>query len=58
MVEAIKSINPNTIESKFPLIKGEELGKMHLCELGTGEDGVTRTAAKMVVKAGFHWTEW
>ena len=41
MVEAIKSINPNTIESKFPLIKGEEVGKMHLCDLGTGEDGVT-----------------
>ncbi|KAL7459954.1 hypothetical protein ACHAWC_011838 [Mediolabrus comicus] len=59
MAEAktIKSTKLDSIESKFPLIKGEELGKMRLCEFGVCADGVKRSCAKIEAKAGFHWTE-
>ena len=59
MAEAktIKSTKLDSIESKFPLIKGEELGKMRLCEFGICADGVKRSCAKIEAKAGFHWTE-
>lgn len=54
---SIKSTKLDSIESKFSLIKGKELGKMRLCEFGVCADGVKRSCAKMEVKAGFHWTE-
>ena len=55
--KTIKSTKLDSIESKFPLIKGEELGKMRLCEFGVCADGVKRSCAKIEAKAGFHWTE-
>merc|ERR1712167_217016 len=45
------------IESKFPLINGKEMGKMHMMDFGKGSDGVKRTCAMMKVNAGFRWTE-
>ena len=53
----IKSTYLDSIPSKFPLIRGEELGKMHLCEFGACSDGVNRSCLKIEAKAGFHWTK-
>jgi hypothetical protein len=57
MSTMIQSNNLMEIPSNFPLINGKELGKMHLCEFGTGPDGVNRSCLKSEVKAGFVWTQ-